>query len=192
MLGTYQRIAAQYPDEHPPMDVVADALAPVFLERVVQNSDSSNLVYDTLLDEVNDILGDRYAVPADYGGPVLDQPVSGSALNGVTCLPGADCWAAGYSVSVSGSKQTLAQRWDGTLWAAVVSPNAIVPLPSYLYSVGCSSESDCWAVGYDNTTISAPPLIEHWDGSSWTIISSATGDAGGYWLNSVACGGASD
>ena len=44
-------------------------------------------------------------------------------LNGVTCVSASDCWAVGYYDNGSGGNQTLIERWDGTSWAIVTSPN---------------------------------------------------------------------
>src|SRR5437867_3310128 len=47
-----------------------------------------------------------------------------NVLSGVTCVSASDCWAVGYYVSAPGVVQSLIQRWDGTSWAIVGSPNA--------------------------------------------------------------------
>lgn len=42
-----------------------------------------------------------------------------------------------------------------------------------LVRVSCPSSIDWWGVGYAATTLSGElTLIEHWDGSAWTIVSS--------------------
>jgi len=95
----------------------------------------------------------------------------------VTCVSASNCWAVGYAVSfnsISGySDQTLVERWDGTSWAIVTSPNPPGTGPSILYGVTCVSASDCWAVGYSSNVIHYQTLIERWDGTSWAIVTSA-------------------
>src|SRR5258707_4029277 len=44
--------------------------------------------------------------------------------------------------------QTLIERWNGTSWEIVSSPNTSPTQSNLLYSVTCGSASDCWAVGY--------------------------------------------
>ena len=45
-----------------------------------------------------------------------------NGLAGVTCASASDCWAVGYYINGS-TYQTLIERWDGTSWAIVSSPN---------------------------------------------------------------------
>ena len=48
-----------------------------------------------------------------------------NALQGVTCVSAADCWAVGHVFNGSVSAwQTLVERWNGSAWAIVASPNA--------------------------------------------------------------------
>ena len=70
-------------------------------------------------------------------------------LSGVTCISASECWAVGYSSDpTSGVDQTLIERWDGTSWTIVISPNALAAQQNILQSVTCVSASECWAVGY--------------------------------------------
>ena len=48
-------------------------------------------------------------------------------------------------------------------WSIVTSPSS-----NALKAVACSSASDCWAVGSN---------IQHWDGTSWSIVTSPAGAA---------------
>src|SRR5207248_8739770 len=55
----------------------------------------------------------------------------------------------------------------------VPSPNATDGF-NYLYNVGVVSSTDAWAVGFSRPegSSSEATLIEHWNGSSWTIVPS--------------------
>ena len=75
-------------------------------------------------------------------------------------------------------------------WAAVRSPRPPGYAPVYLYGVSCPSTTSCFAVGY-----AYPPngsvrktFVEHWDGSTWSIMTSPnpTG-SGNSFLNGVSC-----
>src|SRR5207247_11287823 len=57
-------------------------------------------------------------------------------------------------------------------WSRVSSPNP-TPWGSQLTAVAAHSETDAWAVGaYDPSTSGAlSPLVEHWNGSHWDIVS---------------------
>ena len=52
-------------------------------------------------------------------------------------------------------------------WTVVPSPNP-ASNRNILRGVGSISSNDVWAVGESGTQ----SLIEHWDGSAWTIVSS--------------------
>jgi len=97
---------------------------------------------------------------------------AGNVLNSVTCASASDCWAVGDQSSCGGCAQTLIEQWDGTSWSIVPSPNTGVA--DLLYGVTCASASDCWAVGVYTSGASLLPLtlIEQWNGTSWSIVSS--------------------
>ena len=108
-------------------------------------------------------------------------------LNGAWCVPGSTCWAAGYYLTTTNISQTLIERWNGTSWEIVSSPNSGTQNNS-LSAIACTSGSDCWVVGqYKNGSVQQT-LIERWAGSSWTIISSPNaGTTKNNYLNGVAC-----
>src|SRR5207302_828192 len=83
--------------------------------------------------------------------------------------------------------------WDGTSWRIVSSPNTSATQNNILNAVTCNSTSDCWAVGYyDSGNGTDQTLIEHWDGTSWSIItSSATLPVESNLLYGVTCPSAS-
>ncbi len=63
----------------------------------------------------------------------------------------------------------------GTEWQIVPSPN-LGTKPSILRGVGAVSSTDAWAVGVAGGVGSGlpfRPLIEHWDGSAWTVVPAA-------------------
>jgi hypothetical protein len=117
-------------------------------------------------------------------------------LLGVTCESASDCWAVGYYAFTGSVLQTLIERWDGTSWAIVSSPNTTTTQSNLLYGVTCGSASDCWAVGYyivDAGSNLNQTLIERWDGTSWAIVTSPnTSTTQSNLLYGVTCGSASD
>jgi len=94
-------------------------------------------------------------------------------LRGVTAISSNDVWAVGYYDAGSEPDQTLILHWNGSQWQIVPSANAPTGF-SLLYSVDAASANDVWAVGYNSN----PPggqvrtLVQHWDGSSWTLVDS--------------------
>jgi len=116
-------------------------------------------------------------MPLNPVGPrwvIVKSPNNGSPgtneLFAITCASALDCWAVGYSDTGIGYN-TLIERWNGTVWAIVSSPNNSGN--NILYGVTCPSTSDCWAVGtYYNDDLFQRTLVEHWDGAVWNIVSS--------------------
>ena len=93
-------------------------------------------------------------------------------ITAITTVSDADVWSVGYHV-VNGNNVGLTQHWDGTLWSVV--PDAMPRNPySFFYGTSATSSSDVWAAGYsvDENGIVIANLIEHWDGTSWTVVPS--------------------
>ena len=102
---------------------------------------------------------------------LVDGPTSPSTrLNGIAALRASNIWAVGVN-----GQDTLTVHWDGTTWTVVPSPNANVQ--NTLTGVAAVATNDVWAVGsaikdpYDGYSVSKT-LIEHWDGTAWTIVKS--------------------
>ena len=126
-------------------------------------------------------------------------------LDAIGCPSANDCWAVGHSdtcIVVDGNgvcniHKTLTEHWDGTTWSIVPSPNPSIKA-NILYDVSCVSPNDCWAVGYQADPAYGFPgsetLIEHWDGSSWSVVVSPNlAEPVPYGvLQTVACASASD
>ena len=113
-------------------------------------------------------------------------------LLSVSCVSASRCWAVGTYIN-GNSKQTLVERWNGTSWAIQKSPDTSAQQDNVLYGVTCVSASSCWAVGYYFNGANSQTLVEHWDGTSWTIITSPnTSATTDNILNSVTCTSAAD
>jgi hypothetical protein len=80
-------------------------------------------------------------------------------------------WAVGTAAFFS----TVIAHYDGGNWSVVSSPNAGSGW-NVLDGVAALAPNNVWAVGYYtaqfNSTRPALTLIEHWDGTSWKIVSS--------------------
>src|SRR5579872_2790704 len=97
-----------------------------------------------------------------------------SMLAGVAAVSSNDVWAVGNFQQGGGVYQwnTLIEHWDGTQWTIVNSPNVTGADRNILNAVAAVSSTDIWAVGYSETNITDVPLIEHYDGQSWSIVAS--------------------
>jgi hypothetical protein len=129
----------------------------------------------------------------------------GSYLSAVSCTSRSDCVAVGTAryphrkgVSYGGPREhTLIERWDGSAWSIVHSPNPPGPSADGLAGVSCPSASDCIAVGVGGrltppgSADGARTLAEHWNGSGWAIVNTLSPSANSD-LSQAACPTASD
>jgi len=115
--------------------------------------------------------------------------VDNAALNGVLAFASDNVFAVGYHPASNGAVKTLIEHWDGTSWKVMASPNAN-QTGNYLWSLSGTSPTDIWAVG-DRVAPNLPvnTLVEHFDGSKWTIVPSpnpvSIGDLSANVLSSV-------
>jgi hypothetical protein len=116
----------------------------------------------------------------------------GSELLGVSCTSPTACTAVGGYFSSSDLDATLALAWNGESWSIEASQNPSTEGSVFL-AVACTSESDCTAVGVAFGTRSpALPLVEYWDGTTWSTQHAFTKRAAvGAALYNVSCTSAS-
>jgi hypothetical protein len=96
-----------------------------------------------------------------------------SRLSSVAVVSVNDVWAVGGSSSdYAQTWQTLVEHWDGNSWSIVPSPNP--GISNTLSSVSAVSPNDVWAVGSSpsGSGPAAQTLVEHWDGSTWSVVPS--------------------
>lgn len=97
---------------------------------------------------------------------------------GVTAIATSDVWAVGDFTNLAGVQKTLTEHWDGKAWKIVPSANAgQAGDASRLEGVTAISSTDVWACGQtQDPTVGFTNLIEHWDGTRWTISPVAPGN----------------
>ena len=113
-----------------------------------------------------------------------------SSLQGVSCLSSTDCTAVGNSYYYTGSINptlTLVESWNGTSWSIVPSPNPSASGTAQLNAVSCISPTNCTAVGYSNNGSSTQTLIELWNGTSWSAVTSPNPAGSPVLLYGVSC-----
>ncbi len=102
------------------------------------------------------------------------QNVSDIYFSGVSGSSTSDIWAVGTD-QIGSTRSPLMAHWDGTRWRTVR-----VPVPanrqSWFNGIVAISSTNAWAVG-ESTDPNVQnqderTLIEHWDGTSWTIVPS--------------------
>ena len=94
----------------------------------------------------------------------------GAALESIACPGAADCWAVGGD---SAGGVAVIEHWSGGAWYPVPSP---ARYGSQLNSVSCASASACWATGGTQARSGTTAgLLEHWDGSRWSVVTTVAG-----------------
>jgi hypothetical protein len=134
--------------------------------------------------------GHTWSATTSYSAPSPE----GSYLSHVACLDASDCWASGSTTNSSGSASgTLMERWNGSSWSMVATPDPPNTPGSILAGVSCLDAAHCWAVGSSGTFgggggsgFQPNNLIEIWNGSAWSIQPSPNVTAVSF-LNSVTC-----
>jgi hypothetical protein len=91
------------------------------------------------------------------------------SLRAIAAASPKDVWAVG---SVEGSFQSLIQHWNGSRWSVVPSPTFVGQ--GRLLAVTAISVNDAWAVGNYSPGLgpTQQALIEHWNGTRWSMIPS--------------------
>ena len=108
-------------------------------------------------------------------------------LTDVACSSVRDCTAVGYYYRAS-NVQTLIERWNGSKWSVTPSPNTNQLLDNDLSGIACVSARSCTAVGYHYDRHEQEPLVERWNGVTWSIVPSAPGvGASSAFLSAVSC-----
>jgi len=109
---------------------------------------------------------------------------SNNDLYGVAVASSTNVWAVGSYKNTSGSSQTLTQKWNGTSWSTISSPNPTATNSNYLNGVSPISTSYVWAVGYYDKSPFQTATMK-WNGTSWTIVSSPNQGANANFLFAV-------
>jgi hypothetical protein len=143
-----------------------------------QNASTCFAVGNGLMERWN---GVKWSV---VNGAVL-SPGWGGNLGGISCTS-TFCLAVG-SQSNGTSTHTLVERWNGSTWKRINSPYLFGASSPQLTNVLCRSASLCFAVGEYRVATRIRPLIERWNGTSWSTVASPSPAVGDTHLRSVAC-----
>jgi len=112
--------------------------------------------------------GSGWSVVPSYSFGSLDNN-----LAGVSAASANDAWAVGaYYPSSSGVLAALAEHFDGIRWTGFPLPN-VGTEENVLLGVSMPSPSSAWAVGYFvNGRFQQQTLVQHFDGSVWSVVPS--------------------
>jgi hypothetical protein len=133
------------------------------------------------------IMGFPNGAAAACSWSVVPSPNPGVNLNdlfAVSAMSATDAWAVGF-----GDIHPLAEHWNGTAWSIVPTPSGTNFINEFS-GVSADSPTDAWAVGdmqlREGGHVYAP-LIEHWNGTSWTVVTNPNvGQFGGFLQGIVA------
>lgn len=108
-----------------------------------------------------------------------DQP----SLFGMSGTSGSDIWAVGFLLAEGGDLlEALFEHFDGTQWTAT----ELIDGTPFLVSVSADATNDAWAVGYNEAVIDEDATLAlHWNGTTWTPVSTPNVGSGNNQLNSV-------
>jgi hypothetical protein len=99
------------------------------------------------------------------------KPNTSRGLTGLSGTSAEDVWAAGWTQgsSQSSTVQPLVEHWNGIAWS--ILPASIDGfLGSSFSSIAAVGPDDVWAVGGASVRPSrSKALIEHWDGTTWSV-----------------------
>jgi hypothetical protein len=118
-----------------------------------------------------------------------------SEFTAVSCTSANACTAVGTYRDSAGADVTLAERWTGSNWIVqrTVNPGEALTEQEFdaaqsgsnLNGVACASATSCTAVGHYSNNKGSTALIEHWDGSRWTLQTPS--DPARHPMSSVSC-----
>jgi hypothetical protein len=115
------------------------------------------------------------AQPARWQIQTVTKPVSSSysKLSSVACPTNDWCMSVGTAQPAgSGGNYAIAEVRTGASWHPVPVPGVFGANGVELSSVSCLSKTNCFAVGaWSSSAPGYRPLIMHWSGASWSLIS---------------------
>jgi hypothetical protein len=106
---------------------------------------------------------------------VVPSPSPGALQNilfGVAAVTDTDVWAVGADQDANGLWHTLTEHWNGSVWSVVNAVDAGVS-GNQFFAVKALATNNVYAVGQEaGAGFPNGALIEHWNGSAWSVVSS--------------------
>jgi hypothetical protein len=175
---------------------------------VIANPSGKNILLNVSAVSANDIWAVGYYINSKIINKALIEHWDGTkwsivagpnagnvsyTLFGVSAISTSDVWAVGVYYNTSNDfNKTLIEHWNGKKWSIVSSPTP--GFGAALFSVSAVSANDIWTVGdYGSNSLNAfQTLIERWDGSNWSVVSSPNGSLKDSRLDAVSADSAND
>jgi hypothetical protein len=122
----------------------------------------------------------QVSIPPPSGEPTSVE------LKNISCSATNFCMAVGWKEA--GEATALVERWNGATWTVLNTPTPPGVTAWILKGVSCRSTTFCIAVGQSYIGLETKTLIEKWDGSNWSILSSPNVEGNKFnELRSVSC-----
>ncbi|HMA37228.1 MAG TPA: hypothetical protein VKY74_22425, partial [Chloroflexia bacterium] len=123
--------------------------------------------------------------------PSANVGTGANQIFGLAAVAANDIWAVG-NYNTGTRNQTLVEHGTGSSWQIVASPNMGTG-SNFLQRVAALAGNNVWAVGYYvNASMTRQTLVEHWDGTTWSIVPSANTGTGQNTLDGIAVLAADD
>ena len=112
-----------------------------------------------------------------------------STLFGVAAVPG-KAWAVGVALDANFDAHSVIEAWDGAAWHLVPAPRLDTQRDT-LFSATAVNDHDVWAAGIQQDRFGEfGTLIEHFDGTAWSVVKSPNPGVSGNQLFGIASDGA--
>jgi hypothetical protein len=122
----------------------------------------------------NGTISVKHRIGTRWADITIAAPTGVGSLEAISGTSDNDIWAVGLHTSGTHSLP-LVEHWDGTNWSEVSTPAVAGSDTSGLLGVRAISKVDAWAVGSRRQAVAGTfryaPLVEHWNGTSWVIVS---------------------
>ena len=117
--------------------------------------------------------GDTHPLAQRWNGTTWTVTPTGTAaaiLYAVACVTPQDCMAVGGTRA--GNGQVFGERWSGSRWQVVPAATPHGAITASLVGLSCVSAADCWGAGSWVHGSAGRGLIEHWNGTAWSVTAS--------------------
>ena len=134
-------------------------------------------------------------VPSPNPGstPRCEGQNTGNVLNGVAATGPSDVWAVGFSFDCSSDLKAMILHFDGARWSVAASPALLTTGNSALNGITALAPDNVYAAGYQPASNGAVlALVEHFDGSAWSVVDTPETSSNGVVLSAVTASSAND
>ena len=101
---------------------------------------------------------------------VTPTGTAAAILYAVACVSPLKCLAVGGTQE--GNGRVFGERWSGSRWHVVPAATPPGGVAASLVGVACVTMTDCWGTGSWVHGPAGRGLIEHWNGTAWSVTSS--------------------